>query len=170
MPNIFPNLQWNIFSSKNTFTCAALIYTASSGNVSKFTTYHSIISKMSSIFKSWVHLRFWVFSKVHVLNVFTQSLMCWICDCSYSNYYNYANKIFLSIHVLEKIDPDKSIHMAICLHSFSKRLACTWLLKPWHVSVSSTLLHVLQALLINRQFLCIIWFSNRWMFRCFGAF
>ena len=38
-------------------------------------------------------------------------------------------KPFWSIHVLEKIYPDKYIHMAIRLHSFSKRLACTWLLK-----------------------------------------
>ena len=55
--------------------------------------------------------------------------MCCICDCWYINYYNYANKTFLAINVLEKIDPDKSIQMAIRLHSFSKRLACTWLLK-----------------------------------------
>ena len=115
--------------------------TASGGDVSKFTTCHSIISKMSSKFKLWVHLRFSLLSKVYVLNVFTQSLIFWICDCWYYNYYYYyANKTFLSIHVLEKIDLDKSIHMAIRLHSFSKRLACTCLPKLWHVSVSSTLL------------------------------
>ena len=117
--------------------------------------------------KNEFHLRFWVFSKVHVLNVFAQSLLCWICDCSYSNYYNYANKIFLSIHVLEKIDQDKInpyIWPYVCIRFQNVlRVRGCW---NWHVSVSSTLLHVLQALLINRQFLCIIWFSNRWMFWC----